>query len=289
MRFVEPSRIDARRIFGTLQGEISRLENKYSRYLADSLLSQINADAGNPRGTPIDNETRSLLDHAWNCYQLSDGLFDITSGVLRRVWDFSRPVVPDQKDIERLLPLIGMSRIQWNDTEVRLPRGMEIDFGGLVKEYTADSVARLALSLGLQHGLINLGGDVRVIGPLPDGQPWPVSIVDPTTSTQSMANLLMPDGGLASSGDYERCFIHKGRRYSHLLNPRTGWPCEGLRAVSVWAETCTVAGSAATIAMLKPELEGIFFLEELGLNHVYMQSDAQLGGKGIDLARQPAE
>ena len=96
-----------------------------------------------------------------------------------------------------------------------------------------------------------------------------------------MARLDLEQGGLASSGDYERCFVHQGKRYSHILNPATGWPCDGLRAVSVSADTCTVAGSIATIAMLKPEPQGIAFLEELEVEHAYMTSDEQIGGKGF--------
>jgi thiamine biosynthesis lipoprotein len=277
IQFVDTSRIDARKRLRVLLDEVARLEIRYSRYRDDSLVSAINATAGTGKTVAIDPETRALLDHAFSCYEQSGGLFDITSGVLRRIWDFKSGVVPSQADIDALLPSIGMERLDWTGDRMSLPAGMEIDFGGIVKEYAADCTANLARRIGITSGLVNLGGDFAVIGPLPDGKPWPVGIVHPSRPEALMARLHLNAGGLASSGDYERFFEHQGKRYSHLLNARTGWPSEGLRAVSVCAELCTVAGSAATIAMLKPAAEAITWLADLGLPHVYMQQDGSIG------------
>ncbi|MBT8145764.1 MAG: FAD:protein FMN transferase, partial [Gammaproteobacteria bacterium] len=283
IQLLEPSRIEARTKVRKMLGEVNRLEQKYSRYNPASLLSEINAMAGSSLGIKLDTETRSLFDHALSCYQQSDGLFDITAGVLRRIWDFSSGKVPNQAEIDRLLPHIGLDKLTISKSRLVLPAGMEIDFGGIVKEYAADSVARLGRSLGIDCGLVNLGGDFAVIGPLPDDRPWPVGISHPEGDSKLMARLLLRQGGLASSGDYERCFIHQGKRYSHILNPRTGWPCDGLRAVSVSADTCTVAGSIATIAMLKPEQQALSFLQELGVDHVYMSADAIIDGSGFSI------
>lgn len=281
IQFLDLSRIDARQRLRILLGEVERLERKYSRYSSTSLTAEINASAGNTLGVKVDAETRALLNHALSCYEQSNGLFDITSGVLRQAWDFRSGRVPAQAEIDRLLPHIGFHRLQLKKSRIVLPAGMEIDFGGIVKEYAADSVARLARSLGIESGLVNLGGDFAVIGPLPDDRPWPVGIIHPAGGKRLMARLMLKQGGLASSGDYERAFVHQGKRYSHILNPRTGWPCDGLRAVSVCADLCTLAGSAATIAMLKPQPEGIAFLEELGLDHAYMTAAEEVGGKGF--------
>lgn len=281
IQFLETSRIEARRKIRQLLNEVSRLENKYSRYNPDSFLSQLNASAGNSLGVRLDSETRLLFAHARSCYEQSEGLFDITAGILRRVWDFSTANVPEQAQIDQLLPSIGFDKLNFSRSRLTLPANMEIDFGGIVKEYAADSVARLGQSLGIDYGLVNLGGDFAVIGPQPADSPWPVGIVHPAADRKLMAKLLLRQGGLASSGDYERCFVYQGKRYSHLLNPQTGWPCEGLRAVSVCADTCTVAGSAATIAMLRPEQDGIAFLEELGLDHTYLTPDERIGGRGF--------
>jgi len=289
IQFMGMSRIEGRKKLHPLLNEVQRLERKYSRYDPDSYLSEINLMAGNRLGIKIDAETRLLLAHARSCFEQSDGLFDITSGLLRKAWDFTSGRVPDAQEIEQLLPHIGFDKLEITRSRLIMPTGMEIDFGGIVKEYAADSLARMARNLGIESGLVNLGGDFAVIGQMPGGHPWPVGIVHPDKKENLMARLTLNQGGLASSGDYERFFLHEGKRYSHLLNPKTGWPSDGLRAVSVAAELCTLAGTTATIAMLKPEAEGIAWLQELGLDHVYMTADGTIDGQGMTLVKVTSE
>lgn len=281
IQLYDESRINAKHVVRRVGAEIKRLEAKYSRYRRDSFLTQINSSAGNHMGIRLDVETKSLFKHALNCYERSEGLFDITAGVLNRIWDFKTAVVPTQEQIDDLLPLVGFHRVILRGSRLHLPADMEIDFGGIVKEYAADAAAKLARTMGVEQGLINLGGDFAVIGPQPDNQPWPVGVADPNADRSLMAKIDLMDGGLASSGDYERYFMHEGKRYNHILNPKTGWPCTGLRAVSVAAHLCTVAGSIATIAMLKEEEDGIKWLQESTLPHVYMRNDGEIGG--VDL------
>ena len=288
IQFIGVSRIDGRKILRPLLREVQRLEQKYSRFDPDSYLNEINAMAGNSLGIKIDAETRSLFDHARACFEQSDGLFDITSGILSRVWDFKSGRVPAREEIEQLLPLIGFDKLTFTRSRLTMPAGMALDFGGIVKEYAADSLARMARELGIQSGLVNLGGDFAVIGPMPDDHPWPVGIVHPDRNEEIMARLELQQGGLASSGDYQRAFIHEGKRYSHILNPLTGWPSNGLRAVSVCANLCTLAGATATIAMLKPEAKAITWLQDLGLDHVYMTADGSVDGQGMTLVRNAA-
>ena len=281
IQLYEASRISARRMVRRLIDEVNRLESKYTRYREDSFLSKINRSAGDQTGIKIDVETLKLFEHAQTCFEQSGGLFDITAGVLRRVWDFSRKRIPDESELQETLPLIGYERLHWHDDMLFLPENMEIDFGGIVKEYAADSLANLARELGVKRGLINLGGDFAAIGSQPENRPWPISITHPEDSTKIMSHFHLFEGGLASSGDYERSFVLDGKRYSHLLNPRTGWPCAGLRAVSVSANLCTVAGSFATIAMLKQEQDALNWLTESGLPFVFMDGAGQIGGAGL--------
>jgi len=276
------SRIRAKNIVNQLTDEVARLEKKYSRFREDSFLSEINASAGNKLGLAIDDETQSLMDHALNCFEQSDGLFDITAGALNKIWDFKKALVPSQSQIDEAQSHVGLNKISCKDSHIHLPQDMQIDFGGIVKEYAADSVARLARSLGVEHGLVNLGGDFSVIGPQPGNKPWAVGISSPDPEKDIMAKIGLAGGGLASSGDYERFFLHEGLRYSHILNPMTGWPSNGLRAVSVAANLCSVAGSVATIAMLKGEVEAKTWLEDSGLAYVYMDSAEMIGGAGLN-------
>lgn len=276
------SRTQAKRLARRLGDEVARLERKYSRFRENSVLSAINRAAGAQDGIAIDTETEALLDHARNCYENSDGLFDITAAALNEIWDFRNAILPSQQQIAQALSQVGFDRVSWQNSRLSMPQGVQIDFGGIVKEYAADSAARLARSLGAPHGLVNLGGDFSVIGPQPGQEPWTVGITSGDGQKGVMASVDLRDGGLASSGDYERCFVHDGKRYSHILNPRTGWPSAGLSAVSVAANLCTVAGSVATIAMLKEEPAAKAWLEESRLPHVYRDREGQVGGSGLD-------
>jgi thiamine biosynthesis lipoprotein len=246
--------------------EIQRLERKYSRYLDNSLTSAINRAAGAGSPVPIDGETVGLLNYASTVWRESNGLFDLTSGVLRRAWDFRSGRCPEQSEIDALLPLVGWDQVQWDQDSVYLPAaGMELDFGGCVKEYAADSAAAQLRHHGVCSALVDLAGDMAALGAPADAAGWPVGIRHPIEKDNAVAKVLIPEGGLASSGDYERCLEIDGKRYGHILHPRTGWPVGGLVAVSVLAGQCLVAGSSATIAMLKPTDEALEWLENLGL------------------------
>ncbi len=258
--------------------EVERLEQKYSRYRMDSVLTRINQAAGK-YAVPIDHETASLLRYADTCHLQSEGLFDITSGVLRRIWNFRQAVLPSQADIDAILPLIGWDRVQWNPKELVLPQeGMELDFGGIVKEYAVDTLVNHMRSSGVHAGVVELGGDVGVIGPHPDGEPWTIGVRDPIKRENALATVQIEKGAVATSGDYERYFEMNGERFSHLLNPKTGWPVKGLRAVSVHAPLCTVAGSVTTIAMLKPVAEAIEWLNDLELPYLCISMSGEISG-----------
>ena len=252
--------------------DIKRLERKYSRYRSDSFLSKINQVAALGGSLSIDEETAGLLNYAQTCYALSDGLFDITSGILRQAWQFDTLVLPDDKIIQSLLKKIGWQKLQVENSILSfLQAEMELDFGGIVKEYAADRASTLCLNAGILHGIINLGGDIKIIGAHPDGKPWRVGIQHPRDKTKIWKVVKLKRGALASSGDYERCMVIDGVRYGHILNPKTGYPVRHLAAVSVVADLCVVAGSAATIAILK-EKEGEKWLRSLGLqNYTFPQ------------------
>ena len=264
---IMPDEQQARALAQAAIAEVHRIEQKYSRYQADSIVSRINAAAGLD-AVLCDAETWSLLNYADTLYQTSDALFDITAGVLRRAWNFKTAQLPTDEDLAALLGLIGWSKVERAAQKIRLPiAGMEIDFGGFGKEYAADRAAALLYANGVRHGYVNLGGDMRVIGPKPDDQPWMMGIQDPRQYNKMVATIPMESGGLATSGDYERYFEIGGQRYCHVLNPHTGQPVTHWRSVSVIAPLAVVAGNCSTIAMLK-QAEGLEFLEASGMNYL---------------------
>jgi thiamine biosynthesis lipoprotein len=247
-----------RRAAAQAMAEVKRVEQKFSRYREGSVVSRINRAAG-LGWVEIDPETQSLLDFSAQLWAQSDGLFDVTSGVLRHAWDFKAGGLPSQDRLAHCLSLVGWPRVQRQGRRVRLEAGMELDFGGFGKEYAADRAAAVLQQHGVSHALVNLGGDLHAVGPrgLPgiQGQPWRISVQHPRPGCASAQTPLLQvelaQGGLATSGDYERFFIHNGQRYCHVLNPRTGWPVAHWQSVSVRSANATTAGALSTIAMLK--------------------------------------
>lgn len=256
--------------------EVLRIEAKYSRYREDSVISQINSAAGADRRIDVDEETSTLLDFADALYRQSDGLFDITSGVLRQAWDFRTPRLPEAHVVDALRQRIGWSRVEREGRTIRLPdAGMEIDFGGFGKEYAADRAATVLTENGLSHGYVNLGGDVCAIGPQADDTPWLIGIQNPRRPREILATIPVTRGALATSGDYERYFELDGRSYCHVLDPRSGWPVSHWASVTVVAPMAIVAGSYATITMLK-EREGLEFLSAARVKHLCVDSSGNI-------------
>ena len=247
--------------------EALRIERKFSRYRADNIVHVINHSAGRP--VEVDEETAGLLDYAATCHDISDGRFDITSGVLRRVWTFDgREQHPDREAIARALEFVGWSRVTWRDRVLTLPAGMEIDLGGIGKEYAVDRAASEVSKATGAAFLVNFGGDLLASGPRRGGRPWLVGVDDPArTGTAQVMRIDLARGALATSGDARRYAIVNGRRLGHILDPRTGWPVEGApRSVTVMAGTCTEAGTLATLAILRGA-DAARYLQEHGVRN----------------------
>jgi FAD:protein FMN transferase len=261
--------------------EVRRIEFKYSRYRADSIVSRINASAGSDALLEVDDETAHLLGFAAQLFESSNGLFDITSGVLRRAWDFRAGRVPEPEAVNALLGLVGWHKVVWTGHTLTLPNpGMEIDFGGFGKEYAADRAHAVLAARGVHHGYVNLGGDIRVLGAQPDGAPWRIGIQHPRDAERLVASLEVSEGALATSGDYERFFEHDGRRYCHVLDPHSGWPVDAWQSISVFAPVCVAAGAMSTIAML---LRGkaLEFLREQGASFLAIDAHGQRYQDGV--------
>jgi thiamine biosynthesis lipoprotein len=232
--------------------EAWRIERKFSRYRSGNVVDRINHADGSP--IAVDEETARLLDYAATCTEVSEGLFDITSGVLRRVWTFdggSR--LPSDDAIAAVLRFVGWHRVTWKGRVLTMPAGMEIDLGGIGKEYAVDRAAALVAARCERPHLVNFGGDLVVSGPRRGGRPWIVGIDDPARSgAAALYRIELMEGGLATTGDARRFVIRNGVRLGHILNPRTGWPVEAPpRAITVLARTCLEAGTLSTLAYLQ--------------------------------------
>jgi len=248
---------EAQQIINIAEVEARRIEKKFSRYAKDNIVYRINNSNGNI--LTVDEETALLLDYAEQCHQLSEGLFDITSGILRKAWRFDgSDNIPTQQDVTDILQYIGWHKITWKKPYLTLHPGMEIDFGGIGKEYAVDRAAGLIKEKHLDFTLINFGGDMATVGSNNMNKPWEIGLQDPNNTDSSLiAKIELSHGAVATSGDAHRFLLKNGKRYSHILNPQTGWPIENApKQVTVMAPTCIEAGMLATFAMLQgPEAE----------------------------------
>ena len=250
--------------------EAARIETKYSRYRKDSIIYKINTSDGEE--CKVDAETAVLLDYAQQCFVLSNGAFDITSGVLRRVWRFNNdkkskhPDVPKVSQVKDLLDIIGWGKVHWQSPYLRLLPGMEIDLGGIGKEYAVDRVALLFSQLGIHSAVVNFGGDIVVLGPRRNGEAWGVGIESPGHHGATEV-ISIYKGAIATSGDTKRFLMKNGVRYGHILDPRTGFPTPGAPAtVTVQGDSCLEVGMLATMAMLQGE-NAKMFLEQQDISY----------------------
>jgi thiamine biosynthesis lipoprotein len=263
VRFVDDrGRARAERIARAAEGEARRIEHKFSRYRDSSVVSEINRAAGRAP-VAVDRETENLVRSALDLSAATGGRFDPTVGVLRCAWDFKAGKVPGDEEIAELLPLVDASAISVRDGTVFLERpGMEIDLGGVGKEYAVDRAAQLLRDEGIRSAIVNFAGDVRTVGGRGDGRPWSVGVVDPRDPSRCrFAVRAVGDAGVATSGDYERCFMKDGVRYHHILDATTGWPARGLRSATAVAATAFLAGRFATAAFLLGPDAGLDLLE----------------------------
>ena len=265
--------------------EAERIERKYSRYLPGSIVSRINRDAGR---TPVavDAETVDLVREAIRLAEETGGAFDPTVGILRRAWNFREGRIPSPEEVGELLPRVDYRQISVRNGTVFLRReGMELDLGGVGKEYAVDCAAARLRDEGVGCAVVNLSGDLRTLGSRGDGRPWNLGVMDPRNKGKCrFAVRLLGEGGVASSGDYERFFMKDGVRYHHLLDARTGWPARGVASSTVVAPDAFHAGLAATAAFLLGAEEGLRHLENLpGIEGALITEDGRvLSTSGMD-------
>jgi thiamine biosynthesis lipoprotein len=241
---------------------VANFEARYSRFLPDSLVSQINAAAGRA-WVEIDEQTEQILGLCHGLYFFTHGTFDPTALPLIKLWDWKANRVPDEAAIHAARELCGWNKLQRRPGAVFLPRaGMSLDLGGIGKEYAVDRVLQLAQEHELNSALVDFGHDLKVHGVPPDKPAWQIGLDDPKQPAKCWASLTVKDKAVATSGDYLLNFTHDGRRYGHIIDPRSGYPVDnGCLAATVIAPTCTVAGILSTTAFILGAEEGLALVE----------------------------
>ncbi len=238
--------------------EIKRIEDLVS-FHKETELNEINRNAG-ISVVKVKSELVSLIERALEISKLTDGSFDPTIGVIARLWNFSEseaPRLPSQDEIDQALKKVGWQKVKIfpEKNEVFLPeKGMALDLGGIAKCYAVNRAEQIIKSKGIESALINAGGDIAAFGGKEPGVPWKIGIQDPRDNSGIAAVVEIESGLVFTSGDYERFFEKDGKRYHHILDPKTGYPATGAESVTIVAPDGTRdEGLPAGIFVLGPE------------------------------------
>jgi len=255
---------------------LGEFEAKFSRFRDSSLVSRINAAAGR-EWVGTDPAMERMLDLAEGVHHLSAGILDATMLPLLQLWDWRKvhPSLPSPDKVNEALALTGWSKVQRRKGAVLLPQaGMGLDFGGFGKEFAVDRLAQLAMSRGIKDALIDLGRDIFALGGNGVHPFWHVGLEDARQPGQSQRGLALNDRAVSASGDHARCFMHEGRRYGHIVDPRTGWPvANGVRSCHVIAASCLEAGIYSTAICVLGAPAGLRFASGARGVEVLIQTD----------------
>lgn len=258
--------------------EIDRIEAMISSWRGDSETSEVNRNAG-IRPVPVSPELFRLIRRAIKVSDLTNGAFDITFAAAGNLWDFraSKPEIPSEEEITQALRSVGYARIrldQERQTVFLEDRDARIGFGAIGKGYAANRAVHVLKEVGIESGLVSAGGDLVAFGRREDGAPWDIAIAHPRDRNRMLARIPLTEQAVVTSGDYEQYFIHDGRRYSHIIDPRSGWPAAGLQAVTVVCPDAELADALATALFVLGNKEGLSLVERMhGVDAIFVTAD----------------
>ena len=244
--------------------EVKRIENLVSDWIPTTQISQVNQNAG-IKPVKVDQEVFDLVERAIKISKLTSGAFDISYASMDKIWKFdgSMKQLPTEEAIKKSVEKVGYQNIILNPTDKTIflkNKGMKLGLGGIAQGYIADKIKEVLQEKGCTSGLVNVSGDINTWGKQPNGQSWSVGIINPMNKNKVFATFILDDSAVETSGSYEKFVVFNGKRYSHIIDPRTGYPASGIVSVSVFAKQTELADALAT---------GIFVLGiEVGLDLV---------------------
>jgi thiamine biosynthesis lipoprotein len=230
--------------------EVKRIENLISDWIPTTQISKVNQNAGKSP-VKVDQEVFELIERAIKISKLTNGAFDISYASMDKIWKFdgSMKEMPTEEAIKNSVAKVGYQNIILNEKESTIflkNNGMKLGLGGIGQGYIADKVKALLIENGCKSGIVNVSGDIFAWGKQPDGKPWTVAIVNPMNKNKVFATFPLEDSAVETSGSYEKFVTFNGKRYSHIIDPRTGYPATGIVSVSVFAKTTELADALAT-------------------------------------------
>lgn len=271
--------------------EVKRVEYLISDWIPTTQISQVNKNAG-IKPVKVDKEVFDLVSRAIKVSQITSGAFDISYASMDRIWKFdgSMKVMPTEEAIKKSVSKIGYKNIVLDPKEQTIflkNEGMKLGLGGIGQGYIADKVKELLFSKGCVSGIVNVSGDINAWGKQPDGKPWTVGIVNPLNKNKIFATFPLENSAVETSGSYEKFVIFNGIRYAHIIDPRTGYPAQGVVSVSVFAKQTEIADALATgIFVLGVEV-GLDLVNQLkGIQCIIVDDKGKIhSSKGIDIKK----
>ncbi|MBU1912836.1 MAG: FAD:protein FMN transferase [Candidatus Omnitrophica bacterium] len=261
--------------------EMERIEGVFSKFNENSEVSKINALAGLEK-VAAGEEVFKLTERAVYYSSISNGAFDITVAPLMEVWGFvrSHKSMPDKEAIENALEGVGYKNIELDPKELSVKffnKKTKIDFGGIAKGYAVDRARDILAAHGIKNGLINLGGNMFALGYAPGNKKWKIGVEDPINKGKLLHRFELTDMAISTSGNYERFFEIGGKRYSHIINPVTGFPCQGIVSVTVAADSAEQADALSTAIFVMGEKEGLNLAKSIkGIKVLMLKEDGRL-------------
>jgi thiamine biosynthesis lipoprotein len=269
--------LQAEQNIDTCIAEVSRIENLISDWRPQTQVSQVNQNAG-IRAVKVDREVFELTRRALELSKLTGGAFDISFAALDKVWKFdgSMKALPSPEEIRRSVAKVGYRNIildSVNSTIFLNLKGMKIGFGALGEGYAADRCRAMMLARGIKAGIVNGSGDMNTWGKQPDGSDWNIGITNPFKEDALIAVIPLRQGAVVTSGSYEKYVVFNGKRYSHIINPATGYPAIGLISVTVFGPSAERANSFSTSMMVLGKDKGMQFIKQFPAYHYIMITD----------------
>ncbi|MDI6728343.1 MAG: FAD:protein FMN transferase [Thermodesulfovibrionales bacterium] len=265
--------------------ELDRLARLLNFYSEDSEVSIINRNAGD-KPVKVSPETLEIIDKALYVSENTEGAFDITVGPVVRLWDFQNNVLPDEKMIKERLKLVGYRNVivdKEKSTVFLKTKGVQIDLGGIIKGYAADRAVEILKKNGIKSGIVAVAGDIKMFGKRPptgsDNGLWNVGIQNPRQKSdrdEIIAAIGLSDTGISTSGDYQKFFIKDGKRYHHLLNPKTGYPVYDCQSATVITKDAVFTDAFATGIFILGPRKGMDVLKRLGFDGVIVDRDGKI-------------
>ncbi len=264
MTVVANDTIQGNKYINQAVAEVKRIENLISDWIPTTEISRVNQNAG-IAPVKVSREVFELVERSIKISKLTNGAFDISYASMDKIWKFdgSMKEMPTEEAIKKSVAKVGYHNILLNEKESTVflkNKGMKLGLGGIGQGYIADQIKALLIQNGCKSGIVNVSGDIFAWGKQPDGKPWTVAIVNPMNKNKVFAAFPLEDSAVETSGSYEKFVTFNGKRYSHIIDPRTGYPATGIVSVSVFAKTTELADALAT---------GIFVLgADVGLDLV---------------------